>query len=176
MAAALQTDPPADHMRRVLAAGAAGTRNAIRQLRSLLFEIYPPSLRDHGLAAALPDLASQFAARGVEVDVRLPPDDGIDPDSEQLVYRVAQEALRNVAAHSAASHVTLSVERDDGLVRLRVDDDGRGFDPERVAQRRAGGHMGLSLLHDLAESAGGDLRIESAPGRGTSVELEVPLR
>lgn len=176
MAAAVERRPPEAELRRILADSAAGTRNAIRQLRSLLLEIHPPALRDQGLAAALPDAAAPLSARGVAVAVEV--DDALDVpvEVEQLVFRTAQEAIRNVGTHAAAAHVAIGVRRVDGLIRLRVADDGRGFDADEMARRRAEGHLGLALLRDLAEGRGGALRIDSAPGRGTTLELEVPVR
>jgi signal transduction histidine kinase len=174
MAAAAERPEPDGELRAALTAGAAGTRSAIRQLRSLLLEIYPPRLRDHGLPAALTDLASPLTARGVQVDVDLPSRDGLPARSEQLVFRVAQEAMRNVAAHAAARHVALRLAIDAGSATLEVRDDGRGFDPAALAGRREQGHMGLQLLADLAEDAGGALEVSSAPGEGTTVRLEVP--
>ncbi len=174
MAAAADRADRGSEPRPVLEAGASGTRSAIRQLRTLLLEIYPPRLREHGLAAALADLASPLTARGVQVDVDLPGRDGLAPESEQLVFRVAQEAMRNVAAHAAAQTVRLKLAIDDGGARLEVRDDGRGFDPQAIAGRRAEGHMGLQLLADLAEANGGWLQVDSALGAGTTVTLEVP--
>jgi signal transduction histidine kinase len=66
------------------------------------------------------------------------------------------------------------LRREDGRAHLRVHDDGRGIPPEELAGRHAGGHRGLALLHDLAADAGGDLSVESGPGRGTTLELEAP--
>jgi two-component system NarL family sensor kinase len=174
MAAAVEQRPAEDDVRRVLSESAAGTRNAIRQLRSLLLEIYPPSLESQGLAAALPDLASSLTGRGINVHVQAPPDDGLSPETEQLVFRVAQEALRNVASHSAATNVRLIVEQDARSVRLEVSDDGRGFDPLALEQGRSNGHIGMALMRDLARAAGGTLDVESAPGEGTRLRLEVP--
>ncbi len=104
MAAAIERAEPEPELRRVLAESAAGTRNAIRQLRSLLLEIYPPALRDHGLAAALPDAAAPLAARGIEVSVDV--QDGLELpiEVEQLVFRTAQEAIRNVGRHRRSHH------------------------------------------------------------------------
>jgi signal transduction histidine kinase len=176
MAAAIEhdRDDPAT-LAQALSAGAAGTRNAIRQLRSLLLEIYPPALREQGLAAALPDLAAPLTARGIDVDIAVEPGSGLSTEVERLVFRTAQEAIRNVGAHAAATHVDVAVIRDNGAVTLRVSDDGRGFDDTTLLSRRAEGHMGLSMLSDLAESAGGALHVRSVPGSGTTVELEVPL-
>lgn len=175
MAAALEHEQTNADMRRVIADGSAGTRNAVRQLRSLLLEIYPPALRDQGLAAALPDLVSPLAARGVEVAVDVPDGLALPAEVEQLVFRTAQEALRNAGSHARAKHVDIKVAQSDSAVTLRVADDGHGFQPEAVARRRVQGHMGLALLGDLAAAAGGTLRVDSAPGRGTTVELEVPV-
>jgi two-component system, NarL family, sensor kinase len=176
MAAAVEQDGGEAELRRVLAAGAAGTRNAIRQLRSLLLEIYPPALRDQGLSAALPDLAAPLTARGVEVAVEVDPDLVVSTEIEQLVFRAAQEAIRNVAAHAKAEHVTIGVSGEDGSVALRVVDDGRGFDADELSSRRDQGHMGLLMLGDLARSAGGELHVTSRRGAGTTIELEVPAR
>ena len=95
-------------------------------------------------------------------------------DRAELVFRVAQEAVRNVAEHSAAGAVDVELEVAGGTVALTVADDGIGFDPARLADTPAGGHVGLLLLQDLARAAGGSLRIDASPGRGTTVRLEVP--
>src|SRR6478609_5913427 len=105
MAAAVEQDQNEDDLRRALSSGAAGTRNAIRQLRSMLLEIYPPALREHGLAAALPDAAAPLTARGIDVQIAVQPGSGLSTEVERLVFRTAQEAIRNVGAHSGATHV-----------------------------------------------------------------------
>jgi len=174
MAAASEQDQSNAELRRVLGEGAAGTRNAIRQLRSMLLEIYPPALRDHGLAAALPDAAAPLSARGVNVSVDVADGLQLPAETEQLVFRTAQEAIRNAGAHAAAENVDIRVMQNGGTVRLRVADDGRGFDDDDVQARRAEGHLGLALIRDLAEAAGGTLTVTSEPGSGTAVELEVP--
>jgi two-component system, NarL family, sensor kinase len=174
MAAAAEQDQSNAELRRVLGDSAAGTRNAIRQLRSMLLEIYPPALRSHGLAAALPDAVAPLSARGVKVTLEI--DEGLQmpEETEQLVFRAAQEAIRNAGAHAAACNVDILVTRTGDTVRLRVADDGRGFDGDDVRASRADGHLGLAMLRDLAEAAGGTLTVTSEPGSGTAVELEVP--
>ena len=175
MAAAVERDQSEADLRRVLAEGAAGIRNAIRQLRSLLVEIYPQALRDQGLAAALPDAAAPLTARGVEVAVDVQAGLELPPEVERLVFRTAQEAIRNAGSHAAAEHVSIGVAQVNGTLTLRVADDGRGFDEDELAERRAEGHMGLAMLRDLAEAAGGTLRVTSAKAGGTIVDLEVPV-
>ena len=93
----------------------------------------------------------------------------------ELVFRVAQEAVRNVAEHSAAGTVDVRLIAT-GTVALTVADDGIGFDPAKLADTPAGGHVGLLLLRDLARTAGGSLEIDASPGRGTRLQLEVPPR
>jgi signal transduction histidine kinase len=92
-----------------------------------------------------------------------------------LLFRVAQETLRNVAAHSHAQHVLIDVTLSDGKARLVIDDDGRGFDQELLGERASGGHFGLRALGSLIGDAQGRLVVRSAPGAGTRVEAEVPV-
>ena len=124
--------------------------------------------------AALRDLLDPLAGRGIEVRLEMPDSVELSDDAAELVFRVAQEAVRNVAEHSAAGGVDVELEVAGGTVALTVADDGIGFDPARLADTPAGGHVGLLLLQDLARAAGGSLRIDASPGRGTTVRLEVP--
>jgi signal transduction histidine kinase len=87
------------------------------------------------------------------------------------VFRTAQEAVRNVTVHAAASRVEVRLAEEDGRYVLRVSDDGRGFDVDSRRVRRADGHLGLDLLADRARDLGATLEIESAPGKGTTVIL-----
>src|SRR4051812_29463801 len=151
-------------------------RGTVRDLRALLVDLHPPTLAAAGLDAALRDLASPLSAKGTEVELRVEGDDLLDPDTQALVYRVAQEAVRNVIAYADASTVSIAVDAFDSTARLLVADDGRGFRPETREQRRAEGHLGLSLVEELAQQAGGSLTVDSREGAGTRVRLEVPLR
>jgi signal transduction histidine kinase len=155
--------------------GARQTRRSIRQLRSLLVDIYPPDLHRAGLAAALSDLVAPLESHGVQARVDLPPGLRLEPESEALMFRTAQEALRNVMAHSQAEHVDVSVILDSRRAGLTIADDGRGFSTEQAEAAREHGHLGLRVLRDMARDAGGQLDIESAPGGGTRVWLEVPV-
>jgi two-component system, NarL family, sensor kinase len=150
-------------------------RQGVRDLRTLLVEIYPPNLRAAGLDVALSDLLSPLAAAGIATDLHV--DDAAAPggDNDALVYRVAREAVRNAQAHGEPTSVRVAVTRPaSATTRLVVTDDGRGFaaaDRERSAQE---GHVGLTLLEGLAVQAGGTLSVRSVTGEGTTVELEVP--
>jgi two-component system NarL family sensor kinase len=154
--------------------GANQTRAGLRQLRTLLVEIHPPNLHTGGVEAALSDLLAPLAAREVQTSLQVELGVEMDQATEALVFRVAQEALRNVQAHASASVVELTLFRDRDMLVLVVRDDGRGFSPQDVADRGEEGHMGLKLAGELADEAGGRLGVRSAPGAGTTVRLEVP--
>ena len=151
----------------------SGTRESIRALRSLLVDIYPPSLQRQGLAAALDDLVSRNPAGTLGTRVDVPADARLAPATEALLFRVAQEGLRNVAAHAHASHVDVALRRVNGHVELSIADDGKGFDPVH-APGETNGHFGLVAIGDLVHEQGGSFRIESAPGHGTTLVVEVP--
>ncbi|MEO3937548.1 ATP-binding protein [Dermatophilaceae bacterium Soc4.6] len=155
----------------------AGTvRGTIRVLRTLLVDIYPPSLADAGVGAALSDLAQGVAAKGVDARLDLDADTAasLAPDEERLLFRVAQECLRNAAKHAAPCTATVALHRDgQGRVVLDVLDDGPGFDSARLTQPEHG-HFGLRVLRDLTTDAGAHLEVASAPGAGTHWRLVLP--
>jgi two-component system NarL family sensor kinase len=159
--------------RQALEQGAAQTRQSVRALRSLLVEIYPPSLRQAGLRSALSDLLAPLEAHGIAARVDVAPEIRLPPDTEATLYRVAQEAVRNAAAHADPTAIAVAVDRTDAGVALEVVDDGRGI-PDSVAQSPSG-HFGVRLMHDLAADAGGTVRVEPGPERGTRVRLEIPV-
>ena len=148
--------------------------SAVSEIRRLARNLGPAPLRDLGLVAAARLLGRELAGRsGVKVLV-----EGVDvprdlPAGISLeVYRVLQEALSNVERHAGASNVTVRLEGLRGRLRLLVRDDGRGFDPD--APPRKG--LGLGHLRERAALLGGTLRLSSAPGAGTTVDLAVPWR
>jgi signal transduction histidine kinase len=151
-------------------------RGTVRDLRALLVDLHPPILATAGLDAAIRDLLNPLSARGTRVELRVDGDDRLDSDTQALVYRVAQEAVRNVIAYADAATVSVEVDVVDSTARLLVADDGRGFAPDLRDVRRTEGHLGLSLVEELARQAGGSLTIDSRVGGGTRVRLEVPVR
>jgi signal transduction histidine kinase len=154
---------------------ASQTRDSMRALRSLLVEIYPPSVHEAGLEPALRDLLAPLAREGVETSVTVERGLALGPAVEAHLFRAAQEAIRNVAAHAAARSVSVSVRRDGPVVALSVIDDGTGFERDGAGATTANGHFGLRLLSDLAAETGGRLEVDSAPGAGTRVTMEVPF-
>ena len=149
---------------------AGSLRDSLRSLRSLLVEIHPPNLGTTGLAGALQDLVAPAAARGVEAHLDTTDLGTVDPEAAALVWRVAQEAVRNVLRHADASTLHVGVSGEGGSVRLVVEDDGHGFDPGEARDRT---HFGLRGLAGLVEEAGGSLEVTAAPGRGTRVSVAV---
>jgi signal transduction histidine kinase len=117
-----------------------------------------------------------LAGHGIETDVGLPEDVRFPPDVEALLFRTAQEALRNVMAHAAASRVGVQLSRPDHRAVLEVRDNGKGFDIEELPLRANGGHVGLRVLAELAQEAGATFNLRSDPGSGTTVHIEVPLQ
>lgn len=169
--------PPAQaspELRRALRDGASGTRDSMRSIRSLLVEIHPPNLHAAGLESALADLLAPLSTRGIEARLDVPDDLQVTREVELVLFRAAGEAIRNVQRHADARHVSVQVSRDVRSARLVVVDDGAGFAPAERERRRSEGHVGLSLLEELAVSVGGSLDVRSAPGEGTTFILEVP--
>jgi signal transduction histidine kinase len=152
--------------------GAGEARRTVRELRTLLVDIYPPVLRRSGLRAALSDLLNGISATGLEGRLDVRPDLELPYEIEELLFRTAQEALRNVHRHADAREVWITVDVSGHRAVLEVSDDGRGFKP---ADQHANGHFGLRMMGDIVRDAGGDFEIVSAPGEGTSVRAEVPL-
>ena len=156
---------------------AAITRQCIRELRTTLIEIYPPSLeRAGGLAGAIRDLLARLETEGLNTALEIdPPEPELGQSVQQLVYRVVQEALRNVERHAHADRAEVRIEVGEGTVRIEVSDDGIGLDPEaRDPEREQRGHLGLALIRDLVADAGGSVEIEGRPGAGTTVTAELP--
>src|SRR4029453_17427979 len=131
-----------------------------------------PRLR-RGPGGARPPLRAQET--GIAVDVGLGLTTRLPPEAETILYRITQESLTNVAKHARAGHVTVTVdELDDGRVRLRVRDDGVGFDTSSSPPRLREGHYGLAGMRERASLVGGTLEIGSIPGHGTTIEVRLP--
>jgi two-component system NarL family sensor kinase len=169
-----QTGHSADAVAADLGNASTALRESVGSLRSLLVEIYPPNLQHAGLASALADLAARLRPRGIDVGIRVPASLDLPPETATLLFRVAQETLLNVAKHADASVVDVTVAEFPDRYRLEIGDDGIGFDLAAVRARPRQGHLGLSLLTDLAEAGGASLSVRTAPGDGTCVRLEVP--
>jgi len=151
---------------------AEATRHTVRSLRSLLNSIYPVQVPEEGWAAGLDEIIGALRQRGVMVDFRVP-EIRLSPANELLLLRVIREALRNVDAHAHASKVNITMTKLNRSVKLLITDNGVGFDRDKAASQRRVGHIGLQLLCDLTEDMGAVLVVDSIPGSGTTVSLEL---
>lgn len=156
-----------------LADTARSLRQWVRELRSLIVTVTPPALHTEGLQATLTDLVAALEARQIDVQLDVQVSEALTETGESLVYRVAQEAIRNVVRHAHASKVELIVAEEDNWLQLQLIDNGQGFDASVSARQR--GSVGLSLLAALVHQRGGDLRVKSAAGHGTTLTLRLPL-
>lgn len=147
---------------------------ALEEVRSLSHMMHPRVLDDLGLAPALEWIARQTRDKE-SFDVEVFAEDGpaIPAPLASVLYRVAQEALRNATRHASASRVEIFLRRPPGKATLEVTDDGRGFDVRRAEERRPG--MGLFSMRERVGLVNGALTVESTPGRGTQVVATVPL-
>jgi PAS domain S-box-containing protein len=146
-------------------------REALAEMRALIFELRPGNLEQDGLYKALKTHSAALQGRiGLPIVVKSELEDRLPITIEEVVYRIAQEALHNIVKHAAAHQVQLELARDGDGVRLRVIDDGKGFDPRSVPD----GHLGLTGMRARAEKIGAHLTVESQPGAGTTISLTVP--
>jgi signal transduction histidine kinase len=173
-AAARRSAVEEDPARFVFAAAADRLRVGMRDLRTLLVDIYPPTVRRAGLRQALTDLAATLEPSSVVTAVEIPVGLELPGEREELIYRVAREALRNAYRHSGASRVTLRLERQGDDVVLTVEDDGVGIEPGAIARSRRAGHFGLTALGDLSADAGAALSVGPVDVGGTRLSLVVP--
>lgn len=148
-----------------------GTVAATRRISA---DLRPLMLDDLGLVPAVEWLVQKFTERHAipcELDIGAPDLELHDPHAS-AVFRILQESLTNAARHARASRVEVSIGLDDGTVALRVRDNGRGFSPD---DPRKPGSFGLLGLHERAYLLGGEVNIASEPGRGTTIEVRIPL-
>ena len=148
-----------------------------RSIDFLAWELRPAALDQLGLAAALKSLVAEWSTRfGIAAECHVAPITGMrfDSDVESNVYRLVQEALHNVYKHAAATHAIVRAKRREDHVVIEVTDDGCGFVPDDPA-RDTTAHLGLVGMRERAALIGGELHIQSAPGRGATVCLRLPL-
>jgi len=146
-----------------------------RQIRDIMAELHPPELEDYGLAVALETYAERAASRGNLKLIADLPDLAPPPlpsDVRIALFRAAQEVITNVLKHADSTQLEVSLEESDGRIRLRVEDDGQGFEPEMVSQKEAQ-TWGLKIMRERIESIGGKVQIESEPEEGTRVTFEI---
>ncbi len=147
-------------------------REALAEMRSLIFELRPGSLERDGLAQALRTHAAALDSRvglSILVEAELP--DRLPLETEENLYRIATEALHNVVKHAGASQAHVRLAQASGIVTLTIRDDGRGFAPQRLTEV----NLGLAGMRARAERIGGTLQVRSQPGQGTTIVVAVPV-
>jgi signal transduction histidine kinase len=141
-------------------------------------ELRPSVLDDLGLIPALHAFVKSFSQR-THIRIRLRIFAGVeklDPAKRTMLYRVAQEALTNVARHAHATQVEMCIEKHLDAVQMQIKDDGKSFSVERMLHGKKINRLGLLGMRERVEMVGGHFNIESAPGNGTAVEVEIPFR
>ena len=140
-------------------------------------DLRPSVLDELGLDAVMRDTSTEFAERtgvsvklvSVQLTARLP------ADTELSLYRILQEALKNVEQHARARHVSVCLNQLGDFIQLAINDDGIGFDPDQRAKRKGKGSLGLLSMRERATYLGGDLKVRSARRAGTEIEVRIPL-
>jgi signal transduction histidine kinase len=149
--------------------------STLQDVRRLAVELRPKALDDFGLLPALKRLGQsvrEASSLDVQVEARLGAE-RLPPEAETSVYRIVQEALTNVVRHAEARHVSVVVTRKNASVSVVIEDDGKGFDPERADES---GGVGLLGMRERVQLLDGTLAVESSPGAGTTLVLELPVR
>jgi len=145
----------------------------IEGLRRMIARLSPLVLQELGLVAAIRKEAKDLSkSTGVKTRVAVPDDLGrFGPEAETAIYRVVQEALHNVAKHAQAKNVTVQVGREQGVIKLTVEDDGIGFVQKGISRGRS---FGLAGMRERIAALGGAVRLRSGKGKGTRIEVTVP--
>jgi signal transduction histidine kinase len=172
-AAQVERQPSASAVSETMGGVRDGLVRLSEDIHALSYQLHPSMLEDLGLVAALKAECERFTRQeSIPVDVKLGEiPQSVPPETALCLFRVAQEALRNVGRHAKAQTVAVSLFRRDGGLQLALRDDGVGFDP---ALQRENPHLGLGSMHERVQLLGGELDIDSAPGHGTTILAWVP--
>ncbi len=175
----LAAKPSISEIRTRMDASLALLTETAERIRDVMAGLRPPALDDCGLVAALQSLAAQCEADyGITVTVEgREPEPRLSPAAELALYRIAQEALNNVFKHAHASRANVMLEpgQPGGVCRLSVADDGIGFEMAQAKNPLTQRHWGLVMMAERAEAVGGHCRVESSPGKGTRVSVELRI-
>jgi signal transduction histidine kinase len=144
----------------------------LAEMRALIFELRPESLELEGIVAALSKQAAALRARySIQAQEAYCPEPPVPLAVKEALFRIAQEALQNVIKHAHASQVALSLDHTSGVLSLEIRDNGLGF----VVAESYPGHLGMKSMGERAEQVGGSFQVESTPGQGTTIRVQVPF-
>jgi two-component system sensor histidine kinase DegS len=168
----MDVDP--DQVREELGNLKVSAISTFQKVRNFIFELRPMMLDDIGLLPTIQRYTAAFKEQtGLEVDLTVTGNERrLEAPLEVMIFRALQELLGNVARHSQASVVKVHVELDEGRIRVSVDDNGKGFDPQTLQQAHS---LGLKLIQERVEMLGGTFEIDSAPGKGARIAFSIPL-
>jgi signal transduction histidine kinase len=170
---------PDGELRRVLGSARGLTERVSTEIGRIIRDLRPSLLDDLGLLEALESYADmRLRPSGIQVTFEtVGADSRLSPELETTLFRVAQEAMSNIARHAGAENVSLALEILDDFVAVEIEDDGQGFDVEATfARRKEGSAFGLMGMRERVDLLGGTLVVESRPGEGTRVGVRVPLQ
>jgi signal transduction histidine kinase len=152
--------------------------HAAEEVERISRNLRPSVLHDLGLVEVLRSTTAEFAGRtGVALKLDCAPlTKRLPADTELTLYRILQEALKNVTKHARARHITVCLKRQGAFIQLMIQDDGIGFDPDHFpAGRKGKGGLGLLSMRERAVYVGGSLKIKSVRRVGTEIEVRIPL-
>jgi PAS domain S-box-containing protein len=170
---AVRADSPASTLTTGLESMTAMVESATNAVQRLATDLRPPILDGLGLAAALDWQLEAFSERsGIKYELSLPPQLQFGGDVDTAIFRIMQEALTNISRHAEASQVEVTLQLSDTELVLGISDNGKGMLLSNPSQRR---RLGLVGMRERAHMLGGELKIQSSPGKGTQIELRLPL-
>jgi two-component system, NarL family, sensor histidine kinase DegS len=149
--------------------------STFQKVRNFIFELRPMMLDDLGLVPTLRKYADAFKEQtGLDVSVTVTGNERrLEPYLEVMVFRAVQELLGNAARHSQATLIKVQVDLGNDFLRINVDDNGKGFDPDSLKEST---NLGLKLIRERAEMLGGNFEIDSAIGSGARISFTVPAK
>jgi signal transduction histidine kinase len=148
-------------------------QEALTEMRSLIFHLRPTTVDEEGLVEALrKHVAALESHQGLTVTLRVEGEKRLGRHQERRLFRIIQEALNNVSKHAQTDRAAVTLRIAGGRVWVQIEDQGRGFDPRAVGE--SGDHLGLVGMRERVERMGGVFTVESCPGEGTRIAVEVP--
>lgn len=164
-----------DAARRMLDLSQDAVRRSTQALRTMIIEVAPPDLTSQDLPSAIDVLVKRLSKEHpVEINVRVDLQVPVGHQEAAIVYRTVRECLTNIVKHARARHAFVTIRSDAANVYVTAEDDGEGF-PADMAERRAGGHLGLTLLADTIADLGGRLTIDRHRDKGAAVRCRIPI-